>query len=74
MREGVALFTDEAGGEAIGRITSGGFGPSVEGPVAMGHVPVELSQPGTALFGELRGKRLPVTVTSLPFVAARFKR
>ena len=74
MREGVALFTLEAGGEPVGRITSGGFGPTVNGPVAMGYLPVELSQPGQQVFGELRGKRLPLTVTSLPFVAANFKR
>ncbi|TNF57631.1 MAG: glycine cleavage system aminomethyltransferase GcvT [Rhodobacteraceae bacterium] len=74
MREGVALFTLEAGGEAVGRITSGGFGPSLGGPMAMGYVPVELSAPGTILYGELRGKRLPLTVTALPFVAANFKR
>ncbi len=74
MREGVELFAEESGGEPVGRITSGGFGPTVGGPVAMGYVPAELSAAGTTLHGELRGKRLPVTVTSLPFVAARFKR
>jgi aminomethyltransferase len=74
MREGVQLFAAETGGAAVGLITSGGFGPTVGGPVAMGHVPMELAQPDTRLFGELRGKRLPVTVTALPFVAARFKR
>jgi aminomethyltransferase len=42
--------------------------------MAMGYVPVELSAPGTMLYGELRGKRLPLTVTTLPFVAANFKR
>ncbi|MHA6264491.1 glycine cleavage system aminomethyltransferase GcvT [Arenibacterium sp. CAU 1754] len=74
MREGVALFADETGGEQIGQITSGGFGPTVGGPVAMGYVPKELATPGTRLYGELRGKRLPITVTALPFVAANFKR
>ena len=74
MREGVALFTEESGGAPVGTVTSGGFGPSVGGPVAMGYVPAEMSAPGTTLFGELRGKRLPLEVTALPFVPANFKR
>lgn len=74
MREGVGLFAAAQGGEAIGAITSGGFGPTVGGPVAMGYVPVDLSAPGTEVYGELRGKRLPLRVEKLPFVAARFKR
>lgn len=74
MREGVEIYAGTEGGEAVGRITSGGFGPTVGGPVAMGYVPSKLSTPGTVVFGELRGKRLPLTVTKLPFVAANFKR
>lgn len=74
MREGVEIYAGTEGGEAIGRITSGGFAPTVGGPVAMGYVPSELSAPGTVVYGELRGKRLPLTVTKLPFVAANFKR
>jgi aminomethyltransferase len=74
MREGVLLFKDAEGGEPIGRVTSGGFGPTVGGPVAMGYVSADLSQVGTTLFGELRGKRQPITVHALPFVAANFKR
>ena len=74
MREGVEIFAGVEGGASIGRITSGGFGPTVGGPVAMGYVPSELTAPGTVVYGELRGKRLPLTVTKLPFVAAGFKR
>jgi glycine cleavage system T protein (aminomethyltransferase) len=74
MREGVEIYATTEGGAAIGRITSGGFGPTVGGPVAMGYVPSELSGPDTVVYGELRGKRLPLTVTKLPFVAAGFKR
>ncbi len=74
MREGVEIYAGTEGGEVIGRITSGGFGPTVGGPVAMGYVPSDLSAPGTVVYGELRGKRLPLTVTKLPFVAAGFKR
>lgn len=74
MREGVEIFAEETGGVAIGRITSGGFGPTFGGPVAMGYVPTALAAPGTVLYGELRGKRLPISVASLPFVPANFKR
>ena len=74
MREGVALFAAETGGAPIGQITSGGFGPTVGGPVAMGYVPTDMAAPGTTLYGDLRGKRQPVTVTALPFTPANFKR
>ncbi|SDO37736.1 aminomethyltransferase [Lutimaribacter pacificus] len=74
MREGVTLFATEAGGEQIGTITSGGFGPTVGAPVAMGYVPAQFAAPGTRLWGELRGRRQPVTVAELPFTPANFKR
>jgi aminomethyltransferase len=74
MREGVQLFANEEGGEAIGHVTSGAFGPTVGAPVSMGYVPAELSRPGSRLFGEVRGKRLPVRVAELPFTPANFKR
>lgn len=74
MREGVQLFADAEGGAAIGQVTSGGFGPTVQGPVAMGYVPSDMAAPGTQIYGEVRGKRLPVQVVSLPFVPANFKR
>jgi len=74
MREGVQLFADADGGDPVGHVTSGGFGPSVGGPVAMGYVPADLSAPGTLLYGEVRGKRLPVQVAALPFIPANFKR
>jgi len=74
MREGVPLFASEEGGTQIGAITSGGFGPTVEGPVAMGYVTADLATPDTKVYGELRGKRLPLTVTKMPFTPANFKR
>ncbi|WP_323768342.1 glycine cleavage system aminomethyltransferase GcvT [Marinovum sp.] len=74
MREGVALFAEESGGEAVGRVTSGSFGPTVGAPVAMGYVSTALAAEGTLLYGEVRGKRLPVKVAKLPFVAQGFKR
>lgn len=72
MREGTELFTAE--GAAIGRVTSGGFGPSVGAPVAMGYVPPDHAVPGTALLGEVRGKRLAVQVVAMPFHQAGYKR
>lgn len=74
MREGVELYATDNGGEPIGKVTSGGFGPSVEGPVAMGYVATENSETGTVLYGDVRGKRMAVEVVALPFVAAQFKR
>ena len=74
MREGVEIFADENSANAIGQVTSGGFGPSVEGPVAMGYVDTNLAKIGTKLYGEVRGKRHPVEVSALPFVPANFKR
>ncbi|WP_417525459.1 glycine cleavage system aminomethyltransferase GcvT [Marinovum sp.] len=74
MREGVEIFAEDSGGEAVGRVTSGSFGPTVGGPVAMGYVSTALAAEGRLLYGEVRGKRLPVRVAKLPFVAPGFKR
>ena len=74
MRAHTLLFAGEAGGEPVGEVTSGGFGPSAEAPLAMGYVPTALCGIGTRLYGEVRGKRLPVTVAALPFIPANFKR
>ena len=71
MRAGVELFS---GDRAVGRISSGGFGPSVECPIAMGYVDIDHAGVGTRLEGELRGRRLPVEVTGLPFRPATYKR
>ena len=57
-----------------GQVTSGGFGPSLGAPIAMGDVAAGASKPGTRLFAEVRGKRLPVVISSLPFVPTRYKR
>ncbi|CUH79111.1 glycine cleavage system aminomethyltransferase GcvT [Tropicibacter naphthalenivorans] len=72
MREGVVIFDEND--QPVGKVTSGGFGPSVGGPVAMGYVPSTLAAEGTKLFGEVRGKKLPLVVAKLPFVPAGFKR
>lgn len=71
VREGAALF---AGDTPVGRVTSGGFAPSVGAPIAMGYVAAAFIEPGTALEAEVRGKRAAVTVTALPFVPHRYVR
>jgi aminomethyltransferase len=71
-REGAAI-RDEAGAE-IGRVTSGGFGPTVQGPIAMGYVETRLREPGTRLVVELRGKPVPAEIAKLPFVPHRYHR
>ena len=72
MREGTALYDPD--GTPLGEVTSGGFGPSVAAPIAMGYVAVSHAVPGTALEGDVRGKRLPVTVCALPFHPTTYKR
>lgn len=72
VREGAAL-TDKDG-VAIGRVTSGGFGPSVGAPVAMGYVETAVADVGAALHANVRGKPLPVRVADMPFVEHRYYR
>jgi aminomethyltransferase len=74
MRAGVPLYAAEDSDAPLGRVTSGGFGPTVGAPVAMGYVEVAHAADGTRLWGEVRGKRMPVEVAPLPFVPAGFKR
>ena len=74
VRAHAKLYADADGQKEIGEVTSGGFGPSVEAPVAMGYVPVVDALPGTQVYAEVRGKYLPVTVAALPFVTPTYKR
>jgi len=74
VREHAPLYADETSGQQIGAVTSGGFGPSVNGPVAMGYVPSPHAASGTRLFAEVRGQRLPMSVAPLPFSPHRYKR
>lgn len=72
VREGTELFN--AQGDKIGLVTSGTFGPSVEAPVAMGYLDTAFSSLDTEVFAEVRGKRLPMTVAKMPFVAPGYVR
>ncbi len=70
-REGTEVL---AGGMRIGTVTSGGFGPSVDGPVAMGYVQAAYAAPGTPVELMLRGKPRPAEIAALPFVAHKYQR
>jgi aminomethyltransferase len=61
-------------GTEAGTITSGGFGPSVNGPIAMGYVRKDLADDGTKLTLLVRGKTIPATVVPLPFTPHRYIR
>jgi hypothetical protein len=65
-REGTEIQTPD--GAKVGIVTSGGFGPSAEAPIAMGYVTPGLKAPGTELHLIVRGKALPARVAALPFV------
>jgi glycine cleavage system T protein (aminomethyltransferase) len=74
VREGALLFADAGSSEAIGKVTSGGFGPSLNAPVAMGYLPSPHAETGALVFAEVRGQRLPVRVSQMPFVPNAYKR
>ena len=71
-REGTKVL--DAGGREIGVITSGGFGPSVNGPIAMGYVETGSAAIGTPLQLVVRDKASPATVVAMPFAPHRYKR
>ncbi len=63
-----------ADGAPVGKVTSGGFGPTVGGPVAMGYVAADRAAPGTPVALSVRGRALPAVVARLPFVAPGYRR
>ena len=71
-REGAPVYS--ADGQAVGRVTSGGFSPTLGRPIAMGYVAHGHAATGTALEVEVRGKRIPATVADMPFVPHRYHR
>lgn len=71
-REGAEIVNTE--GDVIGRVTSGGFAPSVGGPIAMGYVEAEYSPEGTEIGILVRGKRLEAVVAKMPFVTKSYVR
>ncbi len=71
-RRGVEVADKD--GNIIGAVTSGGFGPTYGGPVSMGYVAAEFSDPGTPVDLIIRGKARPASIIKLPFVAQNYKR
>ncbi|MGO8739901.1 glycine cleavage system aminomethyltransferase GcvT [Rhodoblastus sp.] len=71
-REGAEIASPD--GAVVGKVTSGGFSPSLGRPVAMGYVPPEFAREGTAVNLIVRGKALPARVVPLPFVPNRYHR
>jgi aminomethyltransferase len=70
-REGTEIVAD---GTVVGRVTSGGFGPSVGGPIAMGYVAAAHSAPDTPVLLRIRGREEPARIVTLPFVPHRYVR
>ena len=70
-REGAQILVE---GAAIGKVTSGGFGPSVGRPIAMGYVDRRFMTPGTAVIVPVRGKELPARIVPMPSVPHRYYR
>jgi aminomethyltransferase len=71
VREGAVIY---AGNEEVGVVTSGGFAPSIGAPIAMGYVASAHIAPGTHLEAEVRGKRVPLTVATMPFIPHHYHR
>lgn len=74
VRAGCELYFSEDSERAIGAVTSGGFAPTLDRPAAMGYLPPGFAAPGTRVFAEVRGRRLPMVVTPLPFLEPKVKR
>ncbi|WP_031325785.1 glycine cleavage T C-terminal barrel domain-containing protein, partial [Pseudomonas taiwanensis] len=72
VREGAVII--DAREQVIGRVTSGGFGPSLGAPLAMGYLQSEQAALGTQVFAQVRGKHVPMQVVRTPFVAQRYYR
>jgi len=72
IREGATVIDDT--GATIGAVTSGGFSPTLQRPIAMAYVPMDLSETGTAITVEQRGKKIACTVADMPFVPHHYHR
>jgi aminomethyltransferase len=71
VRDGTELMLD---GELVGRVTSGGFAPSLDAPAALGLVAAAAASSGTTLLAATRGKETAVEVVELPLVPHRYVR
>lgn len=72
VREGAAVL--DAEGSEVGKVTSGGFAPTLGAPIAMAYVPAAMAEVGTKIQLNQRGKVHEATVTAMPFVPHRYVR
>ncbi|MDQ0122142.1 aminomethyltransferase [Pseudomonas lini] len=72
VREGVVIYSEE--GSIIGQVSSGGFGPTLGAPVAMGYVESAFAALDSVVYADVRGKHIPMRVTKTPFVPQRYYR
>ena len=72
MREGTLLF--DAHGRKLGTVTSGTLAPTVDQPIAMAYLPLDHALPHHEVYADVRGKRLPMRVSPMPFAPHRYKR
>ena len=72
VREGVVIHAED--GSVIGQVTSGGFGPTLGAPLAMGYVESSFAALDSIVYAEVRGKHIPMRVTKTPFVPQRYYR
>ncbi len=72
VREGTPIV--DAHGHALGRVRSGTLAPTVDKPIAMAYLPLNHSQPQHEVYADVRGKRLPMRVTPMPFTPHRYHR
>ena len=71
-RESTKIFDDKD--NEIGKVTSGTFGPSVNGPIAMGYIHNDYSKKNTKIFLEVRGKKIPASICEMPFYKKNYVR
>ena len=73
IREGCKLFENSESEFSIGIVTSGGFSPTLQKPISLAYVKSNLASKNNEIFAEVRGRRMAVTITSLPFVKTKYK-
>jgi aminomethyltransferase len=74
IRHGAQLYAEQGAADAIGVVTSGGFGPSVNAPIAMGYLTWPGAPAGGTFYADLRGTRVPLRLSELPFISTTYKR
>jgi aminomethyltransferase len=74
VRAGAAIYVAASESTPIGRVSSGGFSPSLDAPISIGYLPAALAKPGTQVWLELRGQKAPAEVVALPFVSHHYRR